>query len=268
MTNNNTPQVIHDLDFEAYREIPAINASGLKLIERSPAHYQAAIAAPDVPTPAQMLGTVTHLLLLQPEREKEVRVIPDCDRRTKAGKEAWAAFQEEAAASAKILVSSAIWEAAQRMRDAALAHPIVSALISDGAPEVTLLAEMDEVAVKGRLDWVPAAHDVIVDLKTAANADEEEFARAIGRYAYHLQAAFYTDLAEICGLRKRVFIFVVVENEPPHGVCLYTLDEAALHAGRVRYQRALATYKECLATGQWPGYPQQIRTINLPKWTL
>ena len=50
------PRVIYDLDFDEYRAIDAINASGLKLLERSPAHFQQARLEPHAPTAAQALG--------------------------------------------------------------------------------------------------------------------------------------------------------------------------------------------------------------------
>ncbi|MCK7579823.1 MAG: PD-(D/E)XK nuclease-like domain-containing protein [Chromatiales bacterium] len=146
------PQIIYDLDFDEYRAINAINASGLKLLERSPAHFQQARLEPHAPTAAQALGTLVHLLVLEPERENEVAVAPECDRRTKAGKDAWAEFQAESAD--RLIVTAEQWDTARRMRDAVRANKNAMALLADGSPEVTLLHTLDGTPIKCRLDWL------------------------------------------------------------------------------------------------------------------
>lgn len=260
------PRVIHGLDFDEYRALDAINASGLKLLERSPAHFQQARLEPHAQTAAQALGTLVHLLVLEPERETEVAVAPECDRRTKAGKDAWTEFQAEAAD--RLIVTAEQWDTARRMRDAVRANPNALALLSDGAPEVTLLHTLDGTPIKCRLDWLCTGHEVIVDLKTASDASEAEFSRSAGRYGYHLQAALYSDSAEACGLGARAFVFLVVESVAPFGVALYLLDDDAMRAGQIRYQRALERYRECLAADHWPGYPTDIQPLSIPKWAL
>lgn len=260
------PRVIHGLDFDEYRAIDAINASGLKLLKRSPAHFQQARLEPHAPTTAQALGTLVHLLVLEPERENEVAVAPECDRRTRGGKDAWAEFQAKAAD--RLIVTAEQWDTARRMRDAVRANPNALALLSDGAPEVTLLHPLDSIPIKCRLDWLCDGHEVIVDLKTASDASEPEFSRAAGKYGYHLQAALYSDSAEACGLGARAFVFLVVESAAPFGVALYVLDDDALRVGRIRYQRAMDRYRECLAADHWPGYPTEIQPLSVPKWSL
>ena len=39
-----------------------------------------------------------------------------------------------------------------------------------------------------------------------------------------------------------------------------------LEPGRAVYRRDLATYAECLRSGEWPGYPEEIRELELPAW--
>lgn len=261
-----TPQVITGLPFDDYKRLDAINASALKLIERSPAHYWQSRQTPREATPAQALGTLAHLLILEPEREGEIAIAPDVDRRTKAGKEEWAAFLAES--NGRQTATADQFDAARRMRDAVQAQPFARALLAGGEPEVTLLWQQDGTPIKCRLDWLCRSHDVVLDLKTASDASAVEFARASGRYAYHLQAALYTDAAAACGLGERAFVFLVVESEPPHGVALYQLDEDAMRAGSVRYRQALERYRECLARNDWPGYPPEVQPLTLPKWAL
>lgn len=68
------------------------------------------------------------------------------------------------------------------------------------------------------------------------------------------------------------FVFIVVENTPPHGVALYKLSPRAIRQGDRECQHALAQYHMCLETGEWPGYQNEkeftgnFRSIELPPW--
>jgi hypothetical protein len=95
--------VSRELSNEEYHaDTSAISKSGLDLVHRSPAHYYAAKLDPDRPaekkdTPALRFGRAFHTLVLEPDLFfQEYAVLPEkVDRRTKAGKEAWAEFEAE-----------------------------------------------------------------------------------------------------------------------------------------------------------------------------
>lgn len=260
----------HDLSFANYLAMDAISAHGLMQMERSPAHFMQSQQAPHSPTPAQALGTLTHLCVLEHDAyQRLVHVAPNVDRRTKAGKEADQAFRDALADTPDAIVALEEQDAkARAMREAVMAQPFARALFDDGAAEVSMLWERDGVSCKARADWISDSHEVLIDLKTAIDASERGFGKAAGNFKYHLQAAWYTDAAIDCDLGTRAFIFIAVEPEPPYAVGLYQLDEVAIHAGRVRYQRAFDTYRQCVQSGQWPGYGREIQTIEIPKWAL
>jgi hypothetical protein len=81
-----------------YRGWPAMNYSLLKYIAlATPAHFKAAQERPRTRTPEMRKGQIGHVMLLEPFAfESRYLVIPDVDKRTKAGKEAYAAAQTEA----------------------------------------------------------------------------------------------------------------------------------------------------------------------------
>lgn len=265
------PEITHGIPFEDYLAIDAISAHGLMQIERSPSHFWHSRQTPRAPTPAQQLGTLTHLCVLEHDAYlATVRVAPDVDRRTKNGKEAAAAFESECAEIGATVATPEQDAKARAMREAVMAQPFARALLDDGRAEVTMqwTDAATGVNCKARADWVCAGHEVICDLKTAADASERAFAKACGQWSYHIQAAHYVDAALACGLGERAFVFVAVEPEPPHAVGLYQIDEEALCVGRIRRNRALETYCECLASDVWPGYATEILTLSLPKWAL
>jgi hypothetical protein len=71
-----------------------------------------------------------------------------------------------------------------------------------------------------------------------------------------------------CELGPLPMVFIVVENEPPHCVALYMLDQEAVDAAESRIHRLIDQYAECKAADQWSGYSQEIETLILPKWSL
>lgn len=268
------PELIHGMPFAEYLALDRLSSSGLKILARSPAHFRHASAHPSESSPAQALGTHVHGLILEPEAYRYA-VAPDADGRTKAGKEARAAFAAESVGAH--VVTQDQHDKAQAMRDAVMSHPFASVLLADGRPEVTALWEVDEVACKARFDWLPDQFNVIVDLKTAADASREEFARAAGRYGYHIQDAWYGMGAMACGLAdtgnpgialRRPMVFIVVESEPPHAVALYMLDQEAIDAASSRIERLIHLYADCKHSGKWPGYSVEVETLSLPKWSL
>ena len=148
------------------------------------------------------------------------------------------------------------------------AHPIAKALLGTGRAEVSGYWTDADFGVLCRLraDWLDEAHQVVVDLKTTRDAGMDAFARSAVEYRYHVQAAYYWDGLVACGWVPQAFVFVCVETAPPYGVALYSVKPEDLDLGRAVYRRDLATYAECLRSGEWPGYPEEIRELELPGW--
>ena len=95
------------------------------------------------------------------------------------------------------------------------------------------------------------------------------FGRAAAAYGYHMQAAWYLDLWRDLGADVEAFAFIVQEKTPPYLVEVVELDEDALDLGRRRNARALEIYRDCRASGVWPGYSgrdDQSTTVDLPPW--
>ncbi len=119
---------------------------------------------------------------------------------------------------------------------------------------------------KARADYI-RDDDIMVDLKTTMDASLSEFSRSIAKFGYHRQDAMYSDGFEACfGRPSRGFVFVAVETKPPHAVGVYTLDAESADAGRIEYQTLLNSFAECMESGNWPAYSDNIETIELPRW--
>ena len=257
-----------------YHRHAAVSASHLKEIERSPQHYYARFVDPNriepTPTPAMQLGTAVHAQILELNRFDEiVAVAPDgIDRRTKAGKESWAAFESEA--KGKVVINRDDAAIVSAMGRAVFSHPAAAMLLAFKGKAETSWFWTDEktgLECKCRPDWLLDDGSVIVDLKTTEDASPRGFQRSVAQYAYHQQAAWYLHgLEQASGICPAQFVFVAVEKKPPYAVGVYAADAEMIKAGWEAAERNLERIAECRAANHWPGYGEDIQPISLPPW--
>ena len=269
-----TPGAHHGVPFKDYLSWDAVSVHDLMLVSRSPAHLREARLAPKEPTANMRFGTAAHawILLEPPDAAKEIIVCPKVDRRTKAGKAAYAEFEAEA--GDRTVVSEEEADQLCRMKAAVHDSPAARGLLL-AAPDREVSCCWDSASqpgmlCRGRPDAM--SRKLIVDLKTSFDASPKEFARSAANFKYHAQAAYYLD-----GLKRigevdddAMFAFVVVEKLPPYGVACYVLDDDAMQAGRAFYMDALATYAECRTSNHWRSYSatDKVETLSLPRWAL
>jgi hypothetical protein len=253
------------------REYGVASKHALDLVLRAPALYPADLAKPhEGATPALAFGQAVHCAVLEPVRfEVDYRCEPDFgDCRKKENKAARDAWREENAG--KVLVGADDWGAIGAMRLALERHPLASRILSaDGArAELTLRWDDEEhgVLCKGRADLYIPELRTCVDLKTSADASYDAFRRDIAVHGYHRQDAMYRAGFDACSEPLEHFLFVVVEKEPPYLVAVYALDDAARAHGAKQVRRLIERFADCLAKNEWPGYPEGIQEIELPRW--
>jgi len=263
------------MDNAEYHAHPAISKSHLDLIARSPLHYWARFIDPKriipEPTQAMRLGSALHTHVLELDKwDHEYAVAPDgIDRRLKAGKEAWAAFEADAAG--KTVLSRDEADHVMHMGRAILSHPAAAMLLNLPGEAETTHMWMDEpsgLQCKCRPDWLTNDGCLIVDLKTTTeDASPQGFRKSIANFRYHTQAAWYLQGVEYAtGTRPDQFIFVVVEKKPPHAVAVYAADQEMIEIGGQHARRDLMRLAECHKDGRWPGYSDEIEMIGLPAW--
>ena len=107
-----------------------------------------------------------------------------------------------------------------------------------------------------------------MDLKTtASDASAGEFTREAAKLEYAVQREFYRQIWQtITGEIDPRFIHVVVSKKTPYLVNVVEMDFEYELIGQAKVRRALDTYKQCLETGEWPGYPAEITTIGPPAY--
>lgn len=260
--------VFHGLDASAYHRVEAMSASGAKKMLRSPQHYKLMRDTPSEPTPQMQFGTVVHAGVLEPDTfDSVVAIAPLLDKRTKDGKERWQAFS--AANAGKIILSPDDWSRAEHCINAVRESKAASALLTGAVVEVSVFWRDGEYGVPCKARYDATNHGGLIDLKTTQDASPEAFARSCAAFSYHAQGAHYWSGYEHQFDRSpEFFALIAVETEPPYAVACYALPAVALQAGRRLMDEALARYRDALAAGKWPGYPEKILPLELPRWAL
>lgn len=148
------------------------------------------------------------------------------------------------------------------------AHPIAGPLIRQrGKAEHTLLWEQDGHKCKAKLDKV--GHRGLLDLKGVQSVEPAAIIRAILRYGWDMQLAWYADGAAANGFGALPVWLVCVEKTPPYEVAVFQLDETWLELGRGKCAAALETLTECERTGKWPGrFEAAPIDLAVPAWAL
>jgi hypothetical protein len=297
------PCILDDLSFEDYLGWPAAGSHALNdLLHKSPAHAIAGGKA----TKAKRGGTLVHTLIGTPEVPVFVRPI-GADKTSNATKATLVEWLAELLGvdhpepppgklpEGKILdhqigilepmldvrrdlviATPAEMETAQRVRDAVMAHPLAGPIYADGKAEVTMLARdpVSGVLCKIRLDWLPEGHEVLVDLKTAAEVWPDAISKSAARFGYAWQAQYYRRVyALVTGKPRPPWLNVFAETAPPWSVIVGEIPTDVMGAQDAAIDHALRIWGLCEESGQWPGpgwdWPTrqyQVQRIELPKW--
>jgi hypothetical protein len=253
-----SPGVYDGIDNNEYHADPALGSTSLKTLAlRTPAHYQHERANP-VHKDVYDIGTLTHSLILEDDRSKvEIIDVPN-----KLGNK-WKIPKDEAKAAGKIPVTEYEWDSIIAMRDSVMRHPLAREAFTGHRAEASVFHDDNGLMVKCRPDaWKPGQ---LTDLKTAADANPNEFGRVAYKFGYFMSGPHYVDVVKAVTGEDTKFVFVNVEKEPPYLVSVTELDPEALMYGREMLTRAKIIYRECVETGIWPGY-QPHSIVGLPRW--
>lgn len=258
-----------DIPHREYHSLRAISNGYLKSLSSVPA----AAKVKGGETPAMIFGRAQHVYTLEGEEAffKEVAVAPQCDKRTKAGKEAWAKFSEEN--SGKDVVTEEEFETIKSINTAVYSHPLAAKMLEEGISEVTAIWKDKETGLlcKCRPDRIPTGdRGVILDLKTCADASEFGFQRAVTTFRYYQQAAWYIDGVNAAGGKSvDAMAFIAVEKTPPYRTEVYILADDFVDFGRSEYRRLMDIEKKCRRDKAWPHYLNPGATdIFKPSWMV
>lgn len=214
-------------------EIKHASWTGIKEFKRSPKHFLEYLEVKrrrklglEKPTDAMLLGSVFHCLSLEhrlPEGEKfndKYVVAPSFNKRTNAGKEDFAKFEQDN--KGKEVITGAMFQAATNMSEAVRfsAKKYIEGL---EAAEFKLEWEHESgIEILSFLDGVGG--DYFLELKSCQNASPVVFQRQAWWDGYVHQVALY---GEGMNRIKIVLPAVIVacESSPPYGVSINRISE-------------------------------------------
>jgi hypothetical protein len=265
-------EMVRNLSDEDYFNHAGLSHSAMKRLHPRPAHFLAPEEEEeDKPTaPALALGSLTHTLTLEPgHRLPKIAIRPKGMAFTNAIGKAW---RDEQEGMGMTIVTQAEYDAAVGGARNIARHPLANLLLRAGHSEVSYFdvrsTPYGEVAIKGRVDFVPDNSDFLVELKTALDASPAGFSKAAAERRYFAQAVHYLDLHNaLCPDDQRnEMIYFAVEKRPPYLVACYRLSPDFVHLGRQAIATDIETFARCTTTGEFEGYDQGPLEISPPHW--
>jgi exodeoxyribonuclease VIII len=216
-------------------------------------------------------GSLLHTMTLEPGKIPDRYVLaPKCDRRTKDGKAAYAAFVE--ASKGKTVIDGGDVSLARDCADKLLRHDQIGELllyseVHQARIEQALTFSIEGTPCKAKPDWLSVPLKLIVDVKTTRDASPEGFAKSVATFGYHRQAAMYLHGAqEVFGIEAR-FIFACVTTSPPYQVACYELDLSSLRKGAEELQMLVGDYERRKAANNWrSSWSSGVVPLSLPRW--
>lgn len=265
---------VYDLPDDVYHGDPvpggSLSASGAKLILDCPARFRHAADHGGERKDVFDFGTAAHKYVLG--TGPDIVVVDAKDWKTKAAQEAKKLAHDHGRVPLLAHELDAVKAMARKIEE----HPIAGALFEagNGKAEQSLFWRDDEFEVwrRARLDWLPlgvssAGRLIVPDYKTTTSAAPDAISKAIYNFRYHQQADWYSQAVQALGLAERVlFLFVFQEKQAPYLVTVVEATVDFLRLGRSENRRALALYADCVATGHWPGYSDDVVRIEPPRW--
>lgn len=269
---------IYQLPAEAYHAdpcpTPSLSAGMINDILLAPAlcrHRSARLNPEHEPQERQAqfaLGSVAHLVFLEPDQVAERVVVVDAeDWRTNKAK----AERDDADAAGKIAILRKHWAQVLAARDAFGVDPFIRNAFAAGKPEQSIFWQHHAgIWCRARPDWVPDSGAYLCDYKTTTDANPEQFGRRAYNLGYHRRAAWYLDgYAAITGRMPAHYWFVNQEMQPPYMTSVVELDLSAIEAGRTENDRAAERFARCLSLDSWPGYSDtRAVRVALPTYAL
>lgn len=254
-----TESGIFDMPDPIYRRIKALNITYAKLFNKSAAHVWQAFNDPASivgATYAMEVGTAFHWAVLEPDRfKRELKI----DQAISKNSTAYKTWREEV--KGKLVIKAADYVAVKTMVKKLMKKQAAQRYLSDGYPELAMLWwEPDyEIWCKGKIDWVTADGNALVDLKKTQNASKFGFIKSIINYEYYTQAAHYMRGYETCmGYRPAEWIWIAAEQLPPNESNVFVADPVEIDMAENRVLTWYRRFAECKRTGNWPGYPDEV----------
>lgn len=239
-----------------YREHEGISKSSLFKIATSPFHFKYALDNPTEDTKALCFGRAAHKYILEKDDFfNEFAISPNVDKRSTAGKIAWAEFTD--GLRGREAISPDEFEQIKAMSDVIDGNPLARQLLT-GVCESSWfwLDSMTGEWCKCRPDCLTEfeGKKYIIDYKTTDSCADGHFERSVKKYGYDLQSGMYCEGMFCNTLDEYGFAFVAQEKKAPYAVRVYFCDPEFIAKGQDLFHSLLGLFHHCKETDNWFGY--------------
>lgn len=257
---------------EEYHAHPALSASGMKVLLRSPKHFRA-MRALNKARPEFDEGHAAHARVLgvgMPIVEIPTKLLSaDGGVRSNTAKK----FVEDARAAGKVPLKPPVYARVLRASEAVLGNAKARPLLEKpGWSEVSLFAEDPDTGVQLRMRADRLAEDgTLLDLKTTTDVRPRKLVNAVIDHGYDVSAAVYRHVIRlVLGEMPSPMHLIFVEKEPPYEVRVVRLaDPMWQMGGEVKMRAAIDLFAWCQERGEWPGDDEDggpIHDLPVPAW--
>jgi hypothetical protein len=270
------PEGIHyDVVEKDYRSDPGLNQSTLKAFgaASTPRQFRYQCDSPKEETSSLRIGSfVDHVLFFPSELDKRFAIWKEYRR----GKE-WTAFEE--LHKDKVILNGPEYQRATGIIASLESHTDTQRIFNVCRKQVAFYGMHPELCVrmKGLVDLLPdpalchhSLLEYVFDFKTSADASPEGFAKLAWQLGYDVQAAWYLDGLNACGIPVNRIGFIVVESEPPHDVAIHYFNRFSREVTKARskVEGYAKQFMACMQSGEWPGYGDGWTEIKFSDWQM
>lgn len=216
-----------------------LSFSSLKEFLRSPSHYVKYVSEKREPTPAMMLGTLVHKLILEPDDfNNQFAIMPKLDLRKTVDKEKAAEFEKSNVG--KTIVSDADYSKAKEIMANFRASPCYKYTTGSGKSEqrFEFIHADTGLPVTGYIDKEEA--DFNLEIKTVQSAELDELQRDFYNRKYYLQSGIYNYS------NGKPILYIAIETNPPYLSRAVWADEDYVQSGKNLFNKAMADFKYCM----------------------
>ncbi len=217
------------------------------------------------------VGNCVHTLALEPELfSQRFYFLPEGVRRDIRT----AKYQGIlATAGLRKIITASDFEDIKGMAESLRSNKKALALLqSKGKVEPSIYWEEDNFKFKARPDFL-RDDGLIVDLKTTKSAYKPFFQKDAFNFHYDLSVALTSrGYQALTGKEPENYVFLAVESKPPYLVECYdsyrNFDSftSFLKVGQDRLEKAINKLHECLSTGHWASYHDDIQPLGVPSY--
>lgn len=216
---------------------------------------------------AMDIGTAVHSMFLQND-ESQFVIIERDDYKTKDAR----VERDLAYLDNKVPLLRKQYEQAEEIAGASTKAWIASELVDVSTTvEQTVLwteGETSKLWCRSRPDLIADDHTIIVNYKTTAtNAEPDSFGGGyLIRGGYHVQAYHHIRGIEVLTGIQPKYIWMVQEIEPPYACSFIGMSPSLQAFAEAQWSHAMSIWRDCMMSGEWPGYPSQVCWIEAPAW--